>query len=70
MYRNGAGVAKDDKQACEWYQKAALQGLSNSIGLGVMYRNGRGVPKDENNLVSGTEKPHCRGLRMLNSILE
>jgi TPR repeat protein len=30
MYENGRGVEKDDRQAIEWYRKAAAQGNNNA----------------------------------------
>lgn len=43
MYERGIGVAKDEKQARAWYQKAAKQGNSSAqFNLGVLYENGRG----------------------------
>lgn len=44
MYKNGQGVAQNDKQAVAWYQKAANQGHALAQhNLGVMYYLGRGV---------------------------
>jgi len=41
-------VAKDERQAAEWYRKAADQGNATAqLNLGVMYDNGQGVAKDE-----------------------
>ena len=38
-YANGQGISKDDKQASEWYRKAAEQGHADAqSNLGVMYR--------------------------------
>jgi len=43
----GVGVAKDDAQAADWYQKAAKQGYAPAqTNLGQFYAAGRGVPKD------------------------
>ena len=47
MYSKGNGVNQDDKQAFEWYQKAANQGLALAQNnLGWMYHQGRGVEQD------------------------
>jgi len=40
-------VNKDERQAAEWFRKAAEAGETPAMAyLGVMYENGRGVPKD------------------------
>jgi hypothetical protein len=37
----------DDRQAMEWYRKAAEQGLPQAqINLGIMYEEGEGGPAD------------------------
>jgi GAF domain-containing protein len=47
MYRNGDGVAQDDKRAVEWFQRAANQGYVRALSaLGSSYWAGRGVPQD------------------------
>ncbi len=47
MYKNGTGVAQDDKEAVKWYRKAAEQGEAFArYNLGVMYAKGRGVAQD------------------------
>jgi hypothetical protein len=47
MYANGRGVAKDDKEAVKWFQKAAEQNeIDAQFNLGVMYHLGRGVQED------------------------
>jgi tetratricopeptide (TPR) repeat protein len=46
-YEYGVGVPEDDKQAAEWYRKAAEQGyVLAQYRLGESYHRGRGVPKD------------------------
>lgn len=43
MYEQGIGVTKDEKEALNWYLKAALQGNMNAqYNLAVLYENGRG----------------------------
>lgn len=40
-------VNKDERQAAEWFRKAAEAGETPAMAyLGVMYENGRGIPKD------------------------
>ncbi len=47
LYRNGDGVAQDDKRAVEWFQRAANQGYVRALSaLGSSYWAGRGVPQD------------------------
>ena len=44
MYEQGIGIAKNDKEALFWYEKAAAQGSSAAqYNLGVLYENGRGT---------------------------
>ncbi|MBS0647807.1 MAG: sel1 repeat family protein, partial [Verrucomicrobia bacterium] len=46
-YDKGQGVAKDEKEAAKWYQKAADQGHAKAqFGLGFCYKKGQGVAKD------------------------
>ena len=47
-YREGQGVARDDKQAVYWYEKSAEQGNATAqYNLGFMYARGRGVAQDD-----------------------
>lgn len=47
MYENGIGVAKDEKEAVDWYGKSAAQGnAAAQFNLGVLYENGRGTEVD------------------------
>jgi TPR repeat protein len=47
MYANGEGIKQDYLKAKEWYEKAAIQGDSDSqYNLGVMYANGEGIKQD------------------------
>jgi hypothetical protein len=47
LYENGRGVARDDRQAADWYTKAAEAGHPGAqFNLGNMYKQGRGVPED------------------------
>jgi hypothetical protein len=46
-YLNGKGVAQDDTQAAEWFQKAADQGHPGAqFSLGEQYADGDGVPQN------------------------
>ena len=48
MYRQGLGVTQNDRQAVEWFRKAADQGMDEAqLYLGSMYALGIGVRKDE-----------------------
>ena len=48
MYSNGEGVPQNDKEAANWYRKAANQGLAIAqVNLGVMYDNGEGIPEND-----------------------
>ena len=52
MYQNGRGVPQNDKEAVDWFTKAAEQGFAGSqYSLGLMYGNGRGVPQDDKQAV-------------------
>lgn len=47
MYRQGQGVAPDDKQAVAWWTKAAEQGHTEAQdNLGLRYARGQGVAQD------------------------
>jgi hypothetical protein len=48
MYLRGeGGVARDDRRAAEWLEKAALQGNAYAeMQLGDLYEKGQGVPKN------------------------
>ena len=47
LYEYGRGVPRDDVEAAEWYEKAAVQNLSEAqYRLGVFYENGWGVTQD------------------------
>lgn len=48
IYSQGRGQAVDNKQAAEWYSKAAAQGhRAAQFSLGNLYLEGDGVPKDQ-----------------------
>jgi uncharacterized protein len=47
MLSQGLGVAKNEKEAIKWYEKAAIKGDSNAqYNLGSMYETGRGSKQD------------------------
>jgi len=47
MYRQGQGVAQDDKQAVDWWSKASEQGhVEAQDNLGLRYARGQGVAQD------------------------
>jgi len=47
IYANGQGVTKDDKQAADWFGKAAQQGhMEAQTKLGFMYATGKGVVRN------------------------
>ena len=47
MYKEGEGLARNDKEAVSWFAKAAAQKYPEAqSALGDMYENGRGVAKD------------------------
>ncbi len=46
-YHLGEGVEKDEDEAVQWWERAAVHGdLSAQINLGVAYSRGAGVPKN------------------------
>jgi len=48
MYRQGIGVLQDDKEAVNWYRKAADQGHTTAQNnLGMMFDKGDGVLEDD-----------------------
>ena len=47
MYENGKGVARDETQAQQWFQKAADQGdPEGDLALGELYFKPRGIGRD------------------------
>jgi localization factor PodJL len=47
QYSLGKDVAKDDRRAAEWFEKAAVRGLAAAqYNLAVLYEQGRGVAQD------------------------
>ncbi|QLB40550.1 tetratricopeptide repeat protein [Mannheimia pernigra] len=63
MYRRGEGVAKNDKQAVYWYQKAAEQGNTDAqYNLGSMYYVGKGVAKNDKQAIYWYQKAAEQGM--------
>lgn len=61
-YSDGKGVAKDEREAVEWYRKAAEQGHANGqLLLGTAYSDGKGVSKDEREAVKWWRKAAEQG---------
>ena len=51
-YDKGLGVAEDDSQALQWYQKSAKQDYAKAIyAVGKCYKDGKGVQKDRKKAV-------------------
>jgi len=47
MYQKGEELPKDDAEAVQWWQKAALRGDADAqVSLAVIFLNGKGVPQD------------------------
>ena len=47
MYKSGLGMAEDDGQALQWYQRAAESGYALAqYSLASMYQSGEGTPQD------------------------
>ena len=48
MLANGEGVAQNQREAVQWYRRAAEQGAANAQNnLGVMLAKGEGVPQND-----------------------
>ena len=51
-YDKGRGVAENDSQALQWYQKSANQDYAKAIyAVGKCYKDGKGVQKDRKKAV-------------------
>jgi len=63
MYLRGeGGVARDDRQAADWFEKAALQGNAYAqMKLGDLYETGQGVGKNATIAADWREKAAERG---------
>jgi TPR repeat protein len=49
LYADGRGIARDERAAASWYEKAALQGETGAqLKLAVMYAKGIGVNRNNN----------------------
>jgi localization factor PodJL len=61
-YLEGKAVAKDEKQAAQWYRRAAEQGLAAAqYRLGSMYEHGWGMPADRRQAKALYEQAAARG---------
>lgn len=61
-FATGQGVAKDERQAVEWYRKAAEQGNAKAqSNLGLCFANGQGVTKDDRQAVEWYRKAATQG---------
>jgi hypothetical protein len=70
MYRDGQGVARDDKLAVQWFRKAAEKGHARAqSNLGWCYEYGRGVAKDEKEAVRWYRKAAEKGAAIAQSNL-
>jgi TPR repeat protein len=62
LYHQGRGVARDTKQAHEWYTQAANQGQTDAMyNLGVMYVSGDGVFRSDRQALPLFEHAAARG---------
>ncbi len=62
MHEHGIGLAKDEKQALDWYRKSAAQGNANAqFNLGVLYENGRGTAVDFPQAIQWYRKAAAQG---------
>jgi TPR repeat protein len=62
MYDKGLGVPQSDKNAVEWYRKAAEQGYSPAqYHLGFMYEKGRGVQQSDKEAIEWYRKAAGQG---------
>ena len=62
-YHKGMGVPKDDKEAVNWWRKAAVQGFAAAqYNLGQSYGYGIGVPKDNKEAVKWYRKAAEQGV--------
>ena len=61
-YLEGKVVARDEKQAAQWYRRAAEQGLAAAqYRLGSMYEHGWGMPSDRRQAKALYEQAAARG---------
>ena len=62
-YHKGTGVPKNDKEAVNWWRKAAVQGFATAqYNLGNMYGYGIGAPKDDKEAVKWYRKAAEQGI--------
>lgn len=64
MHEKGKGVPQDNKQAFDWYRKAAERGFAPAqCNLGLMYLNGKGVPQDDKQAFDWCRKAAEQGIK-------
>jgi uncharacterized protein len=62
MYATGDGVPKDEKEALNWYEKAAAAGNAEAMyDVGRAYENGSGVREDVQKAVDWYDQATLRG---------
>ena len=62
MHAEGQGVMRSDREAVNWYRKAAMQGqVEAETSLGLMYRQGRGVEQSDKEAFRWFEKAAHKG---------
>ena len=62
MYRVGAGIPQNYKEAVKWFRKAAEQGNADAqYNLGLMYRVGAGIPQNYKEAVKWFRKAAEQG---------
>jgi TPR repeat protein len=62
LYSLGNGVARDDREAARWYQRAAASGhVAAQSKLGALYDEGRGVPQSLSKAMKWYRKAAQRG---------
>lgn len=74
IYARGETVAKDDKEAARWFERAAKQGLpAAQFNLGLFYEQGRGVARNDSRAFhwyqSAAEQGHARARHNLGTML-
>ena len=67
----GKGVAKDEKRAVAWLQKAAEKGEPMAMNdLGSMYEHGRGVAQDSTKAITWYRRAAALGNEDANATLQ
>lgn len=64
LYEDGRGVEQNDKEAVEWYRKAAEQGYAPAqFALGCLYEDGHGVEQNEGEAIKWYRKAAAQGYK-------